>query len=157
MRIRIWFLAILSCLAAVVSGAAAATPPAEAAPAAVSLDALFDRPACVAAAKDTGFNPVQLSCSAQATCWNGSILSCSDSGAGTCTGVNSNCSVGQQGYVSCGGSTTLCPDCPTACDVQLCTLRCSVNADCDTVCCGHGFCSNSGCSPKNTIKFCICP
>lgn len=61
------------------------------------------------------------SCTASATCWDGSHLSCSDAGSGSCQGVNSNCASGVRGYVTCGGSRQDCPPCPkkTVCDCHM--------------------------------------
>jgi hypothetical protein len=158
---RLVLVAILSCIAAGISGVAtsAATPPAEEAAAVAAPDFLFGTPACLLAAKNPGPpNPTQQSCSAQVTCWDSSIISCSYGGSGSCTSVDSNCP-GQPGYVSCPGTTTYCPDCPEdPCEnnAPACTVGCSFNADCNAVCCEGGLCVNGGCSPKPYIKFCVC-
>ena len=55
-------------------------------------------------------------CSASALCSDGSTISCTHSGSGSCQGVNYFCS-GQVGYVRCDRTTTYCsaPDCPQSC------------------------------------------
>lgn len=153
---RLCLYAIVLCIAAAIAGAAtAAEAPAETAAPAVSLEALFGKSACARGVKEVGINPVQQSCSAQADC-GGWTISCNESGSGSCQGVDRNCP-GEQGHVTCAGSTTWCPDpCPDPCNVEACTVGCSVHADCNAVCCGAGFCANGGCSPKPYIKFCIC-
>ena len=69
--------------------------------------------------------PVPLSCSAQATCHDGSTRSCNISGSGTCTAVNAACP-NQSGKVSCGSTTIYCPSCPSSssCNSAQCHLEC---------------------------------
>ena len=87
-------------------------------------------------------------CTAGATCYDGSTVSCS--GGGTCSSVDSNCEVGQRGSVTCDGVTTLCPLCP--CDGLRSCCRCDWYGDCQSCCrcaggsifqcnqeCGGGF------------------
>lgn len=95
--------------------------------------------------------PVFLSCSAQATCWDNSTISCSFPSSGSCTGVDSSCP-GQPGYVQCPDSFIPCPVCPGT----DCTLYCSVDSECTSHCGGPGRCS-TGCDPnKPYIKMCVC-
>lgn len=52
-------------------------------------------------------------CSAFASCAPYASVSCSTSGAGTCSGVDRNCAAGQPGYARCGTTYTYCPACPS--------------------------------------------
>lgn len=72
------------------------------------------------------------SCSAQVTCWDGSVKSCSYGGAGgTCTATPSNCTSGVRGSVNCNGTVTSCPQCP--CGTPNC-CNCENTGDCFACC-----------------------
>lgn len=88
------------------------------------------------------------SCTATATCHDGTVLQCSDPGTGTCTGVDSNCSyAGQRGYVKCGSNYTFCPpwsqyyceDINAGLHGSICPERCVIRSDGSC-----GFCSPGG-------------
>lgn len=51
----------------------------------------------------------QSTCSAWANCEDGTMVDCT--GENTCTAVDQDCSVGQEGYVECDGVRTSCPSC----------------------------------------------
>lgn len=108
----------------------------------------------LALGKALGLDPVEpmfLSCSAHATCSNGSPVSCSVA-SGSCTGVDGSCP--ENGYVQCGSTYIACPPyCPSP--GPDCVQSCSVNSDCTSHCAGPGFCSSS-CTSKPYIKKCIC-
>ncbi len=48
-------------------------------------------------------------CMGLITCWDESEIKCIGH---TCTGVYSNCSANEPGWVSCDGNVTHCPPCP---------------------------------------------
>jgi hypothetical protein len=156
MRACRWmFVAVLALGMALQSSGSAAEGPAEeiapAAPIAFALGASQ----CEAPAQALGLEPVEpmfLSCSAQATCSDGSPLACS-SPSGSCTGVDGSCP--QDGYVQCGSTFIPCPAfCPPP--PQDCVLSCSVNSNCTSYCGGPGVCV-TGCNPsKPAIKKCVC-
>ena len=75
------------------------------------------------------------SCSAQITCWDGSSLSCSNPGSGTCASTQSNCSSGVRGSINCG-SIIFCPPCP--CGSMFC-CQCESTGDCVSCCHCSGF------------------
>jgi hypothetical protein len=84
-----------------------------------------------AAAKGPGG---QAACNAMATCQSGSV-SCS--GNSSCTAVDSDCSSGFAGYVTCDGQTTQCAAC--VCAPRDFCCRCGQTDDCVTCCrCGGG-------------------
>ncbi len=77
-------------------------------------------------------------CGATASCGAGTTISCS-SDSGTCTGVDRDCSVGEQGHVTCNGSTTQCPTaCPSSCNglsgTQYQCCQCDLNGGCVPCC-----------------------
>ncbi len=79
-----------------------------------------------------------------ATCSGGSTVSCG--GTSTCNAVNAACP-SQQGYVTCGSTTTWCPACPPppgCVGVPACTSskQCSITY-CGGV--GMGSCNNGCC------------
>lgn len=52
-------------------------------------------------------------CTASALCDNGTTITCSLSGSGTCQGVNASCP-SEVGFVRCGGNYSYCPNtCPS--------------------------------------------
>ena len=56
------------------------------------------------------------SCSAWATCDDGSTVDCSSSSSsGTCSFQDADCDNGIRGHVECDGSKTWCPECPEDC------------------------------------------
>lgn len=52
------------------------------------------------------------SCSASATCWNGTTVSCSALGSTNCSSADHNCSIPRDGFVRCGFIFKSCPGCP---------------------------------------------
>jgi len=76
------------------------------------------------------------SCQAQATCWDGSMVSCSSSSSsGTCSYRDSACSPDPlRGYVRCDGVTTWCPSHTCGCS-QYDTLGCDYFFNPETGCC----------------------
>lgn len=84
-------------------------------------------------------------CSATALC-GGTTVSCSAPlPGGTCSAVDQNCAMGQQGYVTCN-STTI--PCPTTCPLEDCdqydNWRCDYSWDPVQACCVAGeFCPNT--------------
>lgn len=104
-----------------------------------------------AASKRPGNDPPPVGenalCSATANCWDGSTRSCQGyNSTVSCTAVDSNCP-GQRGYVTCDGTTTLCPACPPgSCgedwcqDEDACAISCS---PCDyTYTCNATYCTD---------------
>ena len=114
---------------------------------------------CQAPAPALSLEPVQpmfLSCSAQATCGDGSTVSCSVS-SGTCTGVDASCP-DVDGHVQCGSTFISCIDCDEIPPPipESCVQSCTVNSNCTSYCGGAGVCV-SGCVPnKPYIKKCTC-
>jgi hypothetical protein len=80
---------------------------------------------------------VNSACTATAHCQTGTV-SCQ--GNNTCTAVDSTCSAGEQGYVTCDGNTTWCPVCVCTGTFQQreCCI-CGQTSDCFACCiCGGG-------------------
>lgn len=100
--------------------------------------------------------PLLMSCTASATCFDGTTRTCS-SATGPCTGIDASCP-GQQGYVQCGSTTLNCPPCPVVPPGESCVVGCRVNSDCKSVCTAAGDVAQcvTGCEPKPWIKRCIC-
>ncbi len=79
------------------------------------------------------------SCTASATCYNGSTISCS--GTTSCTAQDANCPT-SRGYVNCGSGTQYCPACPGSgpCPVNSCGYTfnkftyCCVSPTCMQIC-----------------------
>jgi len=84
-------------------------------------------PAPELAARRPTINPKSL-CTATANCWNGGTVSCSsNTSTSSCSAVDGDCNVGEQGHVTCDGVTTACPTaCPFDCDQLFsdCELNC---------------------------------
>lgn len=160
-------LSLLAVLVSLVSPALAATDPARAAPgtdrAFLAFLATFpgQTPVPMAAASKKGpsgeVGAMSL-CNASATCWDSSGLYCEDhNNPANCTGVDSNCSAWQQGYVSCNGVTTWCPACPDLCPPGWCDgadacasscYPCPYNYTCnETYCADDCQCRYDICSP----------
>ncbi len=99
--------------------------------------------------------PIFLSCTAQATCSNGSTVSCS-SGSGTCTGINASCP-SQAGYVQCGSTKINCPACPTV-GFGCTNVTCTTDAQCNAICPDpeQGGRCQTGCPPSSLVKKCFC-
>lgn len=87
-------------------------------------------------------------CSAQATCENGSTISCScTSSSCTCEAVDQDCNNGVQGYVACGWDEAICNPCPPQCDWPP-TSKCIDGHVCQPGCghCGQGSCLHGTCN-----------
>lgn len=101
------------------------------------------------AAKGPRLGMAKALCDATANCGSGVTRFCEDNTSpANCTSVDSNCSIGQRGYVSCNGVTTFCPVCP--CDGTPACCRCDQTGDCMSCCrCGGGTFSqcNQECNP----------
>ena|ERR671914_417090 len=133
--------AILACTLAFVSAVCAAQTPSVAPLTDEALAMILSEPgatgACptpqgemVFAAKPTA---APKSCSAQVTCWDGSVKSCNFTGAGgNCTATPSNCDAFVDGNVNCNGSVTSCPTCP--CDDRPICCTCFRTGDCFACC-----------------------
>lgn len=118
-------IALLSSVAlALALAAAPPAAPVEAAPAeAPQLSAPTCQPGAPAVTLPDGQEPLFLDSFCQADCTEGSDVSCSGA---TCSAVNQNCSIGQQGYVECDGNRTYCPTCPcVGCTLFQCRQGCS--------------------------------
>jgi hypothetical protein len=100
--------------------------------------------------------PLFMSCSAHATCYNGSAVTCSNGGSGSCTGIDASCP-SQRGYVQCGGVTTNCPACPLV-GYGCTTITCQNDAQCTAVCPDpeQGGRCQTGCNPQPLVKKCFC-
>ena len=99
--------------------------------------------------------PIFMSCTASATCYNGTTVNCSV-GTGSCTGVNAACP-SQRGYVQCGATTTYCPACPTVVGFGCSTVSCTNDAQCTAICPDPeqgGLCQ--ACTPHSSRKTCFC-
>ena len=99
--------------------------------------------------------PIFMSCTASATCYNGTTVNCT-SATGTCTGINAACP-SQRGYVQCGGTTTNCPACPTV-GYGCTTVTCQNDAQCTAICPDpeQGGLCQTGCTPHSPVKTCFC-
>ena len=99
--------------------------------------------------------PIFLSCSAHATCGNGSSVTCT-SGSGSCTGIDAACP-SQAGYVQCGGTTTNCSPCPTV-GYGCTNVTCTTDAQCNAICPDpeQGGRCQTGCPPSTQVKKCFC-
>lgn len=125
-------------------------------PGGFDLAVALEAPARGCPARSPSLAPAQvelatLSCSASAVCCDGSVVSCSYSGSGTCTGVNAHCP-SQSGGVTCPGRTISCPPC------VVCCVGCSTESDCVGVCGPEqsAICE-PGCDPKKPfVKYCTC-
>jgi hypothetical protein len=73
-------------------------------------------------------------CTATVVCDSGTVLSCEGNSSSTsCSAVDRDCSVFQQGSVTCDGVTTLCPTvCP--CDDTRVCCKCDRTGDCMACC-----------------------
>jgi hypothetical protein len=115
----------LAALVFLVSPAAAATPQ-QGAPALSVFLASLGTPAPTPVAKRPALGGKVL-CSVSANCGSGGTIGCSGNNSTTsCSGTDQNCSVGQQGSVTCDGVTTWCPPCQVNCDDlwSQCELNC---------------------------------
>jgi hypothetical protein len=100
-------------------------------------------------------DPIFMSCSAHATCSNGSSVTCT-SVSGSCIGIDAACP-NQAGYVQCGGTTTSCAACPTV-GFGCTTVTCQTDAECNAICPDpqQGGRCQTGCLPQSFIKKCFC-
>jgi hypothetical protein len=88
-------------------------------------------------------------CSATATCWNGTTVSCEGNNSTTaCVGADSSCP-NQRGYVTCDGSTTWCPECqsePEPCPSGWCSHEWECSMSCYpcpyTYTCNETYCTD---------------
>ncbi len=82
------------------------------------------------------------SCSAWATCHDGSLVDCSTT-SGSCQHQDASCP-GQRGFVTCGSTTKNCPACPVQCPDP----NCQQGSACSGVgSCGPcGYCSGGTCN-----------
>jgi hypothetical protein len=97
-------------------------------------------------------------CSAQATCWDGSVISCLGNNSTTsCSATDSNCSAGQQGSVTCDGNTTACPPCP-GCGPDFCTWEDEQNCSNNCYPCSYTLtCNTTYCAEICRCNFRTCP
>jgi len=164
MKKMLYRLSLLAVLGSLVSPAMAATDPARAAPETdrgfLAFLAALQTPVPMAAASkgkgpSGGVSEMAL-CSASASCGSDPGLYCEDdTSPANCTGVDRNCSVWQQGYVSCNGVTTWCPndcdECPTGwCDgADACATSCYP--------CPYSYnCNYTYCSDDCQCRYDIC-
>ncbi len=99
--------------------------------------------------------PIFLSCSAHATCANGSSVTCT-SGSSSCIGIDAACP-SQAGYVKCGTTTTNCPPCSVGFGCT--TVTCTTDAQCNAICPDPemgGRCQTGCPNPGSQIKRCFC-
>jgi hypothetical protein len=69
-----------------------------------------------------------------ASCGIAPSVSCS--GSGSCSAIDQNCSLGQQGYVVCGSTWNFCPPCsPDPGCSQYNSKNCVYSWDASTLCC----------------------
>jgi len=99
--------------------------------------------------------PIFRSCSAHATCKNGTAVTCT-SVSGSCTGIDAACP-GQAGYVQCGGVTTNCAPCSTV-GFGCTNVTCTTDAQCNAICPDpeQGGRCQTGCPPSTQVKKCFC-
>lgn len=101
--------------------------------------------------------PIQLSCTAIATCHDGSTRSCSST-SGTCIGIDHTCQ-DAPGYVQCGSTRNYCLACPQPWHNPGCTsVKCSTANDCGHLACeppNEMICA-PGCGPNSGTKYCRC-
>lgn len=99
-------------------------------------------------------------CSASATCWNSTTVSCEGNNSVTaCVGVDSSCP-SQKGYVTCDGTTKWCPDCPSSggCPTGWCTDQDEQNCAAGCYPCSYTFtCSSTNCTESCRCNFRTCP
>lgn len=91
---------------------------------------------------------IESACNATAVCETGTVTC---SGNSSCTAVDRDCSVLEQGRVTCDGVTTLCPTtcCSSGTIIERACCRCEATGDCLSCCrCGGGtlFQCNEACS-----------
>jgi hypothetical protein len=99
-------------------------------------------------------------CSAQANCWDGSVIGCLGNNSTTsCSATDSNCAAGQRGSVTCDGNTTWCPACPPRdCGPDFCSFQ--HEDDCAASCspCTSTFtCNFTFCFERCKCNFSTCP
>ncbi len=163
MKKMLYRLSLLTILVSLVSPALAAADPARAAPDRgflAFLNALQAPVPMAAAAKGKdpsgGVSAMSL-CSATASCGSDPGLYCEDNiDPANCTGVDRNCSVGQQGYVSCNGVTTWCPNDCDGCPAGWCDGE----TDCANNCypCNYTYtCNPTYCTDRCKCNFATCP
>jgi hypothetical protein len=133
--------------------AMAATSPQSAPELSAFLESLATPVAPVPAAKRPALEGKAL-CTATAHCAS-STISCSGNNSTTsCSSADQNCSVGQRGFVTCDGTTTVCP---TACP---CPPDYCLNVDCSDQCGGCPYtvtCLPGACSGLCHCQFGRCP
>jgi len=81
---------------------------------------------------------IESACNATAFCETGTVTC---SGNSSCTAVDRDCSVLEQGRVTCDGVTTLCPTgcCTSGTGIQRACCRCDATGGCFDCCrCGGG-------------------
>jgi hypothetical protein len=93
-------------------------------------------------------------CRATASCWDGTIVTCSGaSSASTCVSVDASCP-SQRGYVKCDSTYTWCPSCP----VDECSREgdfCFADYEClDGPECEGCFCMTLW---ERPVGDCVCP
>lgn len=99
---------VVSGLLLLCTSAVSAAPPPDVASFLSSLNSSCATPMQTAAGKKDGPGGITAFAYCSANC-GGYSVSCS---GGTCSAVDRNCAVGQQGYVQCDGATTYCsPSC----------------------------------------------
>jgi hypothetical protein len=114
----------------------------------------------VPAAKRPGRIGEKALCSAQANCWDGSVISCQGNNSTTsCSATDSNCSAGQRGSVTCDGNTTLCPACPPQdCGPDFCTWEDEDNCAASCYPCSYRLtCNTTYCFEICRCDFRTCP
>jgi hypothetical protein len=72
-----------------------------------------------------------------ANCYGGGTVSCS--GTGTCTAVDDNCNVGEQGHVVCNGAYTWCPTACPGCGPYWCNGESDCAANCSNLGCDYDY------------------
>jgi hypothetical protein len=139
---------ILACVLLFVSVAAFAQTPSYPPLTQEALAAILGQPAASSCAAQPGGvrqaaakRPVILRgkslCTATAEChfYNGTVASCSsNTSTSSCTSVDSNCSAGEPGHVTCDGVTTYCPPCCTGGGTQYQCCKCEQTGDCEACC-----------------------
>jgi len=78
-------------------------------------------------------------CTATANCETGTISCSGNNSTASCTAVDRNCSIGEQGHVTCDGVTTVCPTvcvapCSTGTVLEKACCQCNLTGDCFNCC-----------------------
>ncbi|HEV2852291.1 MAG TPA: hypothetical protein VHC97_05755 [Thermoanaerobaculia bacterium] len=113
----------------------------------------------VPAAKRPGRIGEKALCNATARCSDGSTVYCeSNVSATSCSAVDNNCP-NEQGHVTCNGTTTWCPPCPSGgCGPDFCSDQDDYNCSLSCYPCSYTLvCNTTYCTERCRCNFRTCP